>query len=234
MVSGRWDSNKFQASYKLMDEGSENGIKLMSLHGSSSQAVPAAFSGCEASSWRTHWGSFLPWHANPVPVWRYPGCCPSSASACSRFGHLFYHAFIATFGHHWCSAHVTFYALACSHSLSVSSSLCLSGSVAYFLPSVWSAAPPRSSASWHLEVPPNMATRDRNSTAQAVASILNKLNDPDPDIRFMQLSDLTNILNASSSEYFKTDAGSAGRVIEGLLKALADQNGEVQNQALKW
>jgi cullin-associated NEDD8-dissociated protein 1 len=79
-----------------------------------------------------------------------------------------------------------------------------------------------------------MASRDRNSTAQVVSSILNKLNDPDPDIRFMQLSDLANILHGSSSEYFKTDAGTAGRVIEGLLKALADQHGEVQNQALKW
>jgi cullin-associated NEDD8-dissociated protein 1 len=50
----------------------------------------------------------------------------------------------------------------------------------------------------------------------------------------MQLSDLTNILLSPASDYIRTDTHTAARIIEGLLKALADQHGEVQNQALKW
>lgn len=70
--------------------------------------------------------------------------------------------------------------------------------------------------------------------AQSISVLLNKLNDPDPDIRFMQLSDLAYILTSPTSEHLKNDPGQAGRIIDGLLKSLADQHGEVQNQALKW
>lgn len=76
--------------------------------------------------------------------------------------------------------------------------------------------------------------RDRASVIQGIANLLPKLDDPDPDIRFMQLNDLANILNSPSSDYLRTDQHSAARVIERLIKALTDQNGEVQNQALKW
>ncbi len=76
--------------------------------------------------------------------------------------------------------------------------------------------------------------RDRAAAQQGIASLLTKINDPDPDIRFMQLSDLGNILSSPASDYLRTDTHSAARIIEGLLKALADQHGEVQNQALKW
>lgn len=75
---------------------------------------------------------------------------------------------------------------------------------------------------------------NRNVAAQGIASILAKLSDPDPDIRFMQLSDLTSILNSSASDYIKSDTHTAGRVVEGILKSLSDSHGEVQNQALKW
>ncbi|OAL37108.1 hypothetical protein AYO20_03585 [Fonsecaea nubica] len=75
--------------------------------------------------------------------------------------------------------------------------------------------------------------RDRSSAQHGVAQLLNKINDPDPDIRFMQLSDLTEILESPSSEYIRTDHHTAARIIDGLLKALADPHGEVQNQALK-
>ncbi|EXJ55886.1 hypothetical protein A1O7_08817 [Cladophialophora yegresii CBS 114405] len=75
--------------------------------------------------------------------------------------------------------------------------------------------------------------RDRNSAQSGISQLLMKINDPDPDIRFMQLSDLTNILLSPASEYIRTDNHTAARIIEGLLKALADQHGEVQNQALK-
>jgi hypothetical protein len=76
--------------------------------------------------------------------------------------------------------------------------------------------------------------KDRSAAMQGIAVLLPKLDDPDPDIRFMQLSDLTNILQADASSYIKEDTHTAARIIEGLLKALADSNGEVQNQALKW
>jgi cullin-associated NEDD8-dissociated protein 1 len=76
--------------------------------------------------------------------------------------------------------------------------------------------------------------RDRHAAQASIASLLNKINDPDPDIRFMQLSDLASILNAPASEFIKQDNHTAARIIEGLLKSLSDQHGEVQNQALKW
>lgn len=76
--------------------------------------------------------------------------------------------------------------------------------------------------------------RDRSAAQQGIASLLTKINDPDPDIRFMQLSDLTNILLSSASDYIRSDTHTAARIIEALLKSLADQHGEVQNQALKW
>jgi cullin-associated NEDD8-dissociated protein 1 len=76
--------------------------------------------------------------------------------------------------------------------------------------------------------------RDRNAAQSSIAMLLTKINDPDPDIRFMQLSDLTTILLSPSSDFVRNDTHTAARIIEGLLKALADQHGEVQNQALKW
>lgn len=76
--------------------------------------------------------------------------------------------------------------------------------------------------------------RDRSSAQQGISALLTKINDPDPDIRFMQLSDLTSILQSPSSDYIRNDTHTAARLIEALLKALADQHGEVQNQALKW
>jgi cullin-associated NEDD8-dissociated protein 1 len=76
--------------------------------------------------------------------------------------------------------------------------------------------------------------KDKSQVMQGVQILLSKLDDPDPDIRFMQLSDLSNILLADASSYIKDDTHTSARIIEGLLKALADTNGEVQNQALKW
>jgi cullin-associated NEDD8-dissociated protein 1 len=76
--------------------------------------------------------------------------------------------------------------------------------------------------------------KDRASTAQALAALLPKLHDPDPDIRFMSLSDLSNILASPASGYISNDSNTAARVVDGLLKSLTDTNGEVQNQALKW
>ncbi|KAJ9210427.1 hypothetical protein DTO166G4_7984 [Paecilomyces variotii] len=74
---------------------------------------------------------------------------------------------------------------------------------------------------------------DRQATQQNLNGLLGKLDDPDPDIRYMSLDDLLGILNSPSSAYLAQDQSSAGRLVDGLLKALDDQHGEVQNQALK-
>lgn len=80
-----------------------------------------------------------------------------------------------------------------------------------------------------------MATsRDRTTAMQNIANLLPKLDDPDPDIRFMQLNDLAAILQSSNSEQLRNDTHAAARVIDRIIKALTDTNGEVQNQALKW
>lgn len=76
--------------------------------------------------------------------------------------------------------------------------------------------------------------RDRNSTAQSLTTLLTKLQDPDPDIRFMSLSDLTTSLTAPNSFHISIDAHTSSRIVDGLLKSFNDTNGEVQNQALKW
>ncbi|KKY27915.1 putative cullin binding protein [Phaeomoniella chlamydospora] len=75
--------------------------------------------------------------------------------------------------------------------------------------------------------------KDRQSAHQGLTALLPKLNDPDPDIRFMSLSDLANILASPASAYIHTEPHTAARIVEGLLKSLQDPNGEVQNQALK-
>ena len=69
---------------------------------------------------------------------------------------------------------------------------------------------------------------------QGIANLLPKLDDPDPDIRYMQLNDLAAILTTPGSESLRTDSHAAARVIDKIIKALTDGNGEVQNQALKW
>ncbi|OJJ44923.1 hypothetical protein ASPZODRAFT_153258 [Penicilliopsis zonata CBS 506.65] len=71
------------------------------------------------------------------------------------------------------------------------------------------------------------------ATQQSLNSLLSKLSDPDPDIRYMSLNDLLAILNSPSSAYLSHDKVSSGRLVDGLLKTLDDQHGDVQNQALK-
>lgn len=75
---------------------------------------------------------------------------------------------------------------------------------------------------------------DRQATQLNLNNLLPKLSDPDPDIRYMSLNDVLSILNSSSSTYLAHDQASSARVADGLLKALDDQHGDVQNQALKW
>jgi cullin-associated NEDD8-dissociated protein 1 len=75
---------------------------------------------------------------------------------------------------------------------------------------------------------------ERHTTQQGLNALLAKLDDPDPDIRYMSLNDLLGHLNHSSTAYLGHDSHASSRVAEGVLHALVDQHGEVQNQALKW
>lgn len=75
---------------------------------------------------------------------------------------------------------------------------------------------------------------DRQAMNHTLHGLLSKLSDPDPDMRYMSLNDLFGILNSSSSSYLNHDQASASQLADGLLKALDDQHGDVQNQALKW
>jgi hypothetical protein len=75
---------------------------------------------------------------------------------------------------------------------------------------------------------------DRHVTQQNIFSLLSKLEDPDADLRYMSLNDLFGILNNTSSAFLANDQRSSTKLADGLLKALDDQHGDVQNQALKW
>lgn len=68
-----------------------------------------------------------------------------------------------------------------------------------------------------------------------VNPILQRLGDADSDFRFMALNDLLALINSSSSTASITnDTSSSSRLIDGVVKALDDSNGEVQNMAVKW
>ncbi|KKK24715.1 hypothetical protein ARAM_004718 [Aspergillus rambellii] len=74
---------------------------------------------------------------------------------------------------------------------------------------------------------------DRQQVQQNLNGLLSKLDDPDPDMRYMSLNDLYGILTSPGSSYLPHDQFSSAKLAEGLLKALDDQHGDVQNQALK-
>ncbi|KAK3685109.1 armadillo-type protein [Podospora appendiculata] len=75
---------------------------------------------------------------------------------------------------------------------------------------------------------PNM-----HPTPQTVNQLLQKVTDPDPDFRFMALSDLLTILNIAKNDFLYHDYNTASRTVDHVVRALDDQNGEVQNQATK-
>lgn len=74
---------------------------------------------------------------------------------------------------------------------------------------------------------------DKHSVINNLNALLGKFSDPDPDIRYMSLSDLYELL-ASQGAQVASESYFCTKIIDGLLKTLEDQNGEVQNQALKW
>jgi cullin-associated NEDD8-dissociated protein 1 len=73
-----------------------------------------------------------------------------------------------------------------------------------------------------------------NPTPQTVASLLPKLHDADPDYRFMSLNDLYQVLTIGRPDFLHHDYNTAARAVDGIIKTLDDQNGEVQNLAIKW
>ncbi|KAH6680310.1 armadillo-type protein [Halenospora varia] len=72
-----------------------------------------------------------------------------------------------------------------------------------------------------------------NPTSQTVAALLPKLHDADPDYRFMSLNDLFQVLSIGKPDFLHNDYNTAARAVDGVLKTLDDQNGEVQNLAIK-
>lgn len=73
-----------------------------------------------------------------------------------------------------------------------------------------------------------------NPTSHTVVQLLGKLNDTDPDFRFMALNDLIAVFANAKNDMLHHDYNTAARTIDHVVKALDDQNGEVQNQAIKW
>lgn len=73
-----------------------------------------------------------------------------------------------------------------------------------------------------------------NPTSSTVTQLLTKLNDNDPDFRFMALNDLITVFANGKPDMLTHDYNTAARTIDHVVKALDDQNGEVQNQAIKW
>ncbi|KAH8811979.1 armadillo-type protein [Xylogone sp. PMI_703] len=70
-------------------------------------------------------------------------------------------------------------------------------------------------------------------SSQTVAGLLPKLHDADPDYRFMSLNDLYQVLTLGKQDFLYNDYNTAARAVDGVLKTLDDQNGEVQNLAIK-
>lgn len=79
-----------------------------------------------------------------------------------------------------------------------------------------------------------MASTLGNATISTINTLLGKLSDPDPDFRFMSLDDLNQILTNHRADLLHNDFSAASRVVDAVIKALDDQNGEVQNLALRW
>lgn len=72
------------------------------------------------------------------------------------------------------------------------------------------------------------------ATPQAVIGHVQKLSDADPDFRFMSLNDLLQLLTTARDDFLQHDYNIAARTVDGIIKTLDDQNGEVQNLAIKW
>ncbi|KAK1760435.1 Cullin-associated NEDD8-dissociated protein 1, C-terminal part [Echria macrotheca] len=79
-----------------------------------------------------------------------------------------------------------------------------------------------------------MATLNLNNANPAtVNQLLTRINDPDPDFRFMTLNDLLRVFENAKPDFLHHDFNVSARTVDVVIKALDDQNAEVQNQALK-
>lgn len=73
-----------------------------------------------------------------------------------------------------------------------------------------------------------------NPNPQNISALLARMSDADPDYRFMSLNDLHQILTKQKAEFLNHDYGTSSRIMDSVIKHLDDQNGEVQNLAVKW
>ncbi|KAJ2983902.1 hypothetical protein NUW58_g6170 [Xylaria curta] len=72
-----------------------------------------------------------------------------------------------------------------------------------------------------------------NPNPQTIGLLLSRLSDADPDFRFMSLNDLHQILTKPKSDFLVHDYNTSSRIVDAVVKALDDQNGEVQNLAVR-
>ena len=72
-----------------------------------------------------------------------------------------------------------------------------------------------------------------NPTAHNIAQLLPKLYDEDPDLRYMALNDLNALLVLPNPGLISHDFNVSAKTVDGLIHALKDKNGEVQNMAIK-
>lgn len=79
-----------------------------------------------------------------------------------------------------------------------------------------------------------MSGADRQLFMQSMNANLPKLTDPDPDLRFMALSDISTSLSSPAAVMLTTEFSLTTKLLDAIVKALQDQHGEVQAQALKW
>jgi cullin-associated NEDD8-dissociated protein 1 len=79
-----------------------------------------------------------------------------------------------------------------------------------------------------------MASNQIVASPQAVMHQVAKLSDNDPDFRFMALNDLLQLITHAKSDFLHHDYNIAARTVDSIIKTLDDQNGEVQNLAVKW
>lgn len=73
-----------------------------------------------------------------------------------------------------------------------------------------------------------------NPSPSMVLQLLQRMTDADPDFRFMSLNDLLQLLTIAKPDLLHHEYNIGARTVDALAKALDDQNGEVQNLAVKW
>jgi cullin-associated NEDD8-dissociated protein 1 len=71
-------------------------------------------------------------------------------------------------------------------------------------------------------------------TVVNIRDLLPKLQDQDPDFRYMGLNDLIEVLDRGKDDILRNDFGVSMHTADALVRALGDHNGEVQQLALKW